>query len=255
MDAPALAEGGRIGPMGTVPITYLAGGLLGDFINQLSVIQEVYKLTGRKGFLYVSNRGDAFRFGLEQLHKDTKDIIKAQEYIFEYKIHTGQVYDVDLTKWRESPLLYQKSWPEIFQSTYNIPWGKHKWLTYKTDPNFQDKIVICYSARRENKQINYNELFKQFPADKVIFVAMNIEEYAFFSELSGTNLPLHICPTLESLITIINSCALLISNLSAPIHFSLAFHKQCVGILMPGLQDNIHMANFPEYMNFYQPII
>jgi hypothetical protein len=50
------------------PLTYLAGGLLGDFINQLSVIQEVYKLTGRKGFLFVSNRGHEFRFGLEQLN-------------------------------------------------------------------------------------------------------------------------------------------------------------------------------------------
>jgi hypothetical protein len=237
------------------PITYLAGGLLGDFINQLSVIQEIYKVTGRKGFLFVSNRGDAFRFGLEQLHKDTKDIIKAQEYIYEYKIHKEEVFDIDLTKWRESSLLYHKSWAEIFQSTYNIPWGKHKWLSYKIDPAFQDKVVICYSARRENKQINYKELVKQFPADKVVFVAMNIEEYAFFSELSGTNLPLHVCPTLESLTIIINSCALLISNLSAPIHFGLAFHKPCVGILMPGLQDNIHMANFPEYMNFYQAII
>jgi hypothetical protein len=255
MLGPDLKERGRIGPMGTVPITYLAGGLLGDFINQLSVIQEVYKATGRKGFLFVSNRGDAFRFGLEQLHKDTKDIIKAQEYIYEYKIHKDEVYDVDLTKWRESPLLYHKSWAEIFQSTYSIPWGKHKWLSYKTDSAFQDKIVICYSARRENKQINYKELFKQFPADKVVFVATSIEEYAFFSELSGTNLPLHLCPTLESLTIVINSCALLISNLSAPIHFGLAFHKPCVGILMPGLQDNIHMANFPEYMNFYQAII
>ena len=255
MLGPDLKERGRIGPMGTVPITYLAGGLLGDFINQLSVIQEVYKATGRKGFLFVSNRGDAFRFGLEQLHKDTKDIIKAQEYIYEYKIHKDEVYDVDLTKWRESPLLYHKSWAEIFQSTYSIPWGKHKWLSYKTDSAFQDKIVICYSARRENKQINYKELLKQFPADKVVFVATGIEEYAFFSELSGTNLPLNLCPTLESLTIIINSCALLISNLSAPIHFGLAFHKPCVGILMPGLQDNIHMANFPEYMNFYQAII
>jgi ADP-heptose:LPS heptosyltransferase len=252
---PDLAEGGRIGPMGTVPITYLAGGLLGDLINQLSVIQEVYKSTRRKGFLYVSNRGHAFRFGLEQVYKDTKDIIKAQEYIFEYKIHTGEVYDVDLTKWRESPLLYQKSWPEIFQSTYNIPWGKHKWLTWKIDSAFQDKVIICYSARRENKQINYKELLKQFPADKVLFATSDIEEYAFFSELSGTNIPLHICPTLESLITTINSCALLIGNLSAPLQYAIACHKPCVGILVPGLQDNIHMANFPDYMNFYQAII
>jgi len=28
-----------------------------------------------------------------------------------------------------------------------------------------------------------------------------------------------------------------------------------VGILMPGLQDNIHMVNFPSYINHYKAIM
>ena len=40
------------------PILYVSGGLLGDFINQLSVINEKYLETGRKGILYIAPHGD-----------------------------------------------------------------------------------------------------------------------------------------------------------------------------------------------------
>ena len=38
------------------PITYCSGGMLGDFIQTLSVICEKYYLTGQKGILYMSER-------------------------------------------------------------------------------------------------------------------------------------------------------------------------------------------------------
>ena len=72
--------------MSDAPITYVSGGLLGDFINQLSIIQETYQKTGRKGFLFVSDRGDKFRFGLQKVYDDTKEFVKAQEYIYEYRL-------------------------------------------------------------------------------------------------------------------------------------------------------------------------
>ena len=52
-------------------ISYLSGGLLGDFIFQLSVILENYIATGKKGILYISNKGEEFRFGLENTYIDT----------------------------------------------------------------------------------------------------------------------------------------------------------------------------------------
>ena len=64
--------------MSDAPITYVSGGLLGDFINQLSIIQETYKKTGRKGFLFVSDLGEKFRFGLQKVYDDTKEFIKAK---------------------------------------------------------------------------------------------------------------------------------------------------------------------------------
>jgi hypothetical protein len=35
------------------PIKYTSGGRLGDFMNQLSVINENYIKSGRKGMLYI----------------------------------------------------------------------------------------------------------------------------------------------------------------------------------------------------------
>ena len=241
--------------MSDAPITYVSGGLLGDFINQLSIIQETYQKTGRKGFLFVSDRGDKFRFGLQKVYDDTKEFVKAQEYIYEYKIHRGEVYDIDLSEWRNSSHLYRGSLATIFENTYKVPWGKHKWLSWKTDSYYTDKILVSYSTRRENRQINYTDLFKQFPADKLVFVTMDMTEYAFFCELSGTALPVKFCDTIDSLLTAINSCQLFIGNLSAPLHFAFACHKPTVGILMPGLQDNIHMVNFPSYINHYKAIM
>jgi len=241
--------------MSDAPITYVSGGLLGDFINQLSIIQETYQKTGRKGFLFMSDRGDTFRLGLEKTYYDTKEFVKAQEYIYEYKIHRGEVYDVDLSEWRNSPHLYRGSYATIFESTYKVPWGKHKWLSWKTDSYYTDKILVCHTTRRENRQINYTELFQQFPADKLVFVTTDMTEYPFFCELSGTTLPLKFCDSIEVLLTAINSCQLFIGNLSTPIQIALACNKPTVGILMPGLQDNIHMVNFPSYIKNYQAIM
>ena len=38
-------------------ISYIAGGLFGDFFHQLSVIKEKYMQTGKKGILYIANIG------------------------------------------------------------------------------------------------------------------------------------------------------------------------------------------------------
>jgi hypothetical protein len=241
--------------MSDAPIKYISGGLLGDFINQLSIIQETYKKTGRKGFLFVSDLGEKFRFGLQKVYDDTKEFIKAQEYIYEYKMYRGEVYDINLSEWRNSPHLYHENWVTIFESTYKVPWGKHKWLSWKTDPFFSDKILVSYSTRRENRTINYTELFKKFPADKLLFVTMDMKEYVFFSNLSGTAIRLKFCDTLEELLTVINSCKLFIGNFSAPLQFAFACNKPTMGILMPGLLDNIHMMNFPSYIKHYQSIM
>ena len=77
-------------------ISYLSGGLLGDFIFQLSVINENYIDSGKKGILYLSNKGEAFRNNIEDTFKDIYNIIKNQEYILDFKIFNNESTPTDV---------------------------------------------------------------------------------------------------------------------------------------------------------------
>jgi hypothetical protein len=120
-------------------ISYIAGGLFGDFIHQLSVIKEKYVLTNKKGILYISNNGEAFRLGLEDTYHKTYNLIISQDYIKEYKIYNGEPYDINLCSWRYNRFLYHDNWYRIFSDEYSIEWGKHQWLTVPKDNKWTTK--------------------------------------------------------------------------------------------------------------------
>jgi hypothetical protein len=84
-------------------IIYISGGLLGDFIHQLSIINEVYIKTKKKGVLYIANIGDTFRNGLDKTYNDLYEIVILQEYIEDFKIYNNEKYDIDLSIWRSYP--------------------------------------------------------------------------------------------------------------------------------------------------------
>lgn len=99
------------------------GGVLGDFIHQLSIIKEIYDKTGRKGILYISNiarPSDSFRFGLEQAHKDTYEMVTLQEYIYSYHVHLGEQCDINLSSWALNQQLYVSNWEHIFQMNMEL---------------------------------------------------------------------------------------------------------------------------------------
>ena len=52
-------------------IIYYSSGRLGDFIYQLSVINENFLTTGKKGILYISDKPEAFAHGLQKAYEDT----------------------------------------------------------------------------------------------------------------------------------------------------------------------------------------
>ena len=69
---------------------------MGDLIHNLSVINENFYKTGRKGILYIENIGDTFHTGLEYTYNDTYDIISKQKYIKTYKIRDDEAFQIDL---------------------------------------------------------------------------------------------------------------------------------------------------------------
>jgi hypothetical protein len=66
------------------PIQYICGGLLGDFIQSLSIPYEKFKRTGRRANIYLADGfgGDNFRFGLQNTYNDILHVfLFIQKYI------------------------------------------------------------------------------------------------------------------------------------------------------------------------------
>jgi purine-nucleoside phosphorylase len=70
--------------------------------------------------LYILSKGDVFTFGVEKAYADTEKLIKSQPYIHDYKIHNGEAFDIDLTKWRSSDILMTGSFGHIYNKEYGV---------------------------------------------------------------------------------------------------------------------------------------
>ena len=206
-----------------IPIKYISGGAFGDFIHQLSVINEMFYETGQKGILYI---GDTFRNGIEYTYNDTYPVIIKQRYIFEYKIYAGQTYDINLSIWRNNPSLYKKSWYHIFKETYNIEWGKHIWLTIKSEPLYNEYVIINTVDYRWANNVDFKKLQSLYDNDKIVYISSDIFQYEFFiNETQITNIKYINFDSFEQLCMIISSCYLIVGSLSAPIAIAHALNK------------------------------
>ena len=192
-------------------ISYIAGGLFGDFFNQLSVIKENYISTGKRGILYIANIGDSFKFGLENTYEKTYELIMNQDYIKDYKLYNGEHCDINLSEWRNNWLLYSHNWYIIFRDTYKIEWGRHKWIDAPKLDTWADKVIINEPAYRVSK-INYHKLYDKYKG-KLVFVAFkstNYTDYDTFIQKTGLNVQYYSPENVVDLATILNSCALFV---------------------------------------------
>jgi len=230
------------------PITYKTTGLLGDFIYQLSVVAENFYTTGRQGKLYLSN-DIAFRFGLETAFNDTSQFVKEQIYIKEYSIWQNQPYEIDLSSWRHSPLLYKTNWREIFQSVYSVPWGSHQWLEIPALDIWKNKVIInAPPYRKISPNIDYTKISKQFGSN-LIFMSFNQEDYFRFLEKSGLSIEYYCPKSLYEFVQAIASCKLFIGELSAPLAISFACHTPTIIPYVEGDGDSIHNYKFNLFWN------
>ena len=201
---------------------YIVGGMLGDFIQSISVICEIYYKTGSKGILFISEYGDKFRNGLLNTYNDLYPIIMKQKYIHDFKIYNNQPIHIDLILWRTIPNLSSYNWYHIYSSIYNIEWGKKKWIESNYDSVWIDKIVINTTDYRFPE---CKDFFKKYTSD-CVFVSSDIKQYHYFKQQTGITLEYYEFKTLDELITIINSCKLFIGGFSAPLSIAHALHKK-----------------------------
>jgi hypothetical protein len=216
------------------PLNYISGGMLGDFIHQLSIINETFMETGRKGNLYISETvGDVFRFGIETAYNDTYEMIKQQQYINDYKLFNGEPIDINLSQWRTSPLLYTTTWYNIFKDVYQVDWAKHPWLILPQNDTWKDRVIINYTLYR-GQNFDFQDLYVKYDK-KLVFMAFDKEAY--------NELPIQIdyyCPTsLYEFAVAINSCELFIGGLSSPLTFAIACHKKYI-VGLNERPDSVH---------------
>jgi hypothetical protein len=207
------------------PITYVIGGMFGDFIQSLSIICEKYYETGRKGILYISERGDFFRNGLENTYNDTYSVIMSQNYIQDYKIYNNEHIEIDLTEWRNNPHLYSQNWYNTYKQTYNVEWGKRQWIHAPYDENWKNKVIINTTNYRWAYNIEFKKLKQLYP-DDLVFISSDKGQHTFFENTADITIEYYQFSTFLELATIIGSCKLFAGSLSGPLALSHALHKE-----------------------------
>lgn len=200
------------------PITYLCSGRLGDFLNSLSIINENYHNTGRKGILYIAdeNEGDRFRFGPEYAYKELYEIIMNQNYIKHFKVFNQELVDINLNKWRHFIVVptteYDSfyNWKNIFGNYFSINWGKHKWLNnIYYDETWSNKIIINMTEYRSARNIDRVKSIVEENKNNIYFITFDNEEYEYFInrfELNKDYVKIYLLKSLDELCVIINSC-------------------------------------------------
>jgi hypothetical protein len=230
------------------PIVYIGGGLLGDFIQSISIINEKFINTGRKGILYISNRRVSFTNGLDNTYKDTYEIIINQSYIKDYYIYNNESFDVDLTLWRcniiyNNPNAKYQNWHEVYKETFQMEWGKHQWINLPINNEWNDKIIINTTDYRWPYEIDFN-LLNNLYHGKVIYVSFEDNQYNIFKQITNLEIEFYKPNSLYEFGIIINSCKLIAGSQSAPLSIANALHKDRI---LGRCQTDVH----PVYGNFF----
>ncbi len=240
------------------PMVYVAGGLLGDFVHQLSVIHETYQKTGRRGILYLSDQhGDKFRHGNNKAYQELAPLLQVQPYIHSFhRCETPpQHFDVNLSAWRQSPLLYKANWRTIFETLYKIPWASSPWLQLQLPPisYLQDKILVNHSLHRWGNAERYRQQLQSYDPSKIIFVGFQAEEYQTFLDKTQCSIPFYQCHDIFAMVHAIQSCKQFIGNLSSPLAIAYALHKPCITLLPHGCDgDKAHSYGLDNHVPFTQ---
>lgn len=201
-------------------LNYICGGLFGDLIQSISVINEKFYSSGKKGNLYIAegvynNRQlEPFRFGIDNTYKDTFDVISSQKYIHSYHIYNNEKIDIDLNNWRSSPILHTQNWFSIYNNCYNIKWGYSKWMCVEKDPQWNDTVFINMTSYRFPNNVNFNLLYSKY-GKSLVFISPTEDNYNYFKQQTSLNIELYSPKTFTELCIAIASCKLLIGGLSS----------------------------------------
>jgi hypothetical protein len=208
-------------------IIYVGSGSLGDFIHQLSVINEIYRKTRRKGILYISEMWCRFAFGVERAYNDTYDLIMDQEYIEDYQIYRGQNYDIDVSAWRKRPdLFHTGTWYRTFNTIYGVEWASHPWLKIQYDDKWANRVLIN-ATFRDITNIDFKAVYEKHGGNdgSLLFITNSEKDYMEFKKTYDIDIPIYMPESLMDACIAIRSCKLFIGGLSAFLTVAHACHS------------------------------
>lgn len=213
-------------------IDYLAGGKLGDFVHQLSVVYEKFLQTGKKGRVFMSEDvGDQFQRGVNETYIDILPVINKLPYIDSLHIHNGEKFDFNLSSWRLQPNIYSYSWQEIYYFSYDVPWGRNSWISAAVNKELKDVTLISTSSVRWNS-IDWASLFEKINGP-VMFLQINTIDFDHFCTETNRDMPSVKCKTFSEIIVAIQSCKMLIATLSLPLAIADGMKKERIAIMGP----------------------
>lgn len=250
------------------------GGKLGDFLHSLYAVKEISKLSGSTANVYMYDIG--WEFGIHNSYTELKPILEMQSYINKlsilenYELNPIQtsaqntpikVYDIklcingyiDLGSYIRSEWLYKVCWSELYSKTFgfNIDKEDMSWISYpKIDKNLIGKVLIHrrHNSARLNTSFPYHSLLERY-GNRAVFVGSSNDDYIQFPYKDLVEF--YKISTLDEWFTAINTCDLMISNLTGPAVIAHSMNKQRI-IELPNTADAIHCIGEEKYSSNIQ---
>ena len=241
-------------PDGDDPITYLCGGRLGDAIHQLSIVNENYLKTGRKGIVYLSDTiGDPFDRGLEATLNDIREVIELQPYIEKIKIHNDEHCDINLSRWRNHGFSFDNTWKQAFQIGVGVEWNTVPWISITPNLQYKDTTFLSAGIFRYNHVLRYREMHDKI--ENLVFLATTQEMYDNFVSKTGLEMPYLVCRTFSDLASVIAGCKGFIGSLSMPLALADSMWKPRLAI-MYGVhaENNVAMISDNRYILYTEDL-
>ena len=227
------------------PIRYVSGGMIGDFLHQLSVVNETYIRTGRKGHIFIADTGGPFRRGLAATFADIRRVVESQPYVASFSLYTGQPTDVNLSLWRNHPNLYDHSWAQIFENTYRVPWGKHPWIRANGNETYNNTTFLSVTPNRPCTDLDFTYILSKLPGTVVFFATEDGQETYFLERFRIPSIPLVRVHTFDELVHALAGCRMFVGTLSMPLALADALGKDRIA-LMPDSPDRFIASRTPK---------
>jgi hypothetical protein len=246
---------------------FIMGGKLGDFILSMYAVKNICERDSCKANIYMYDIG--WEFGIRNTHAEMLPIMIDQDYVNSFNVMDECEIDsvqhseknspvrvfnskllsegfIDLGGYIRSPLLYKNSWSEIYANLFNFDIkNDYSWITHNKEKlETKDRILIHRKfSKTLNHEFPYDQIINEYK-DQILFISSNEKDYFDFPYKD--RIEFLKVSSIEDWFSSINSCAMLVSNLSAPITIAHALNKLRIAEL-PNNGDLFHWVGESKY--------